>query len=113
MKFEQSSCHDLIDLIWTNDAALKLIYDRRAGTIKRYNVEALLFQLFSVGVLHFSQVTKHGSGIVILTREKASIHQLNVERYKMRDVYTSINTLAEETKRKYPYDTVLHSPLLN
>eukprot|EP00956_Cyclotella_meneghiniana_P036145 scaffold122296_cov63-Cyclotella_meneghiniana.AAC.1 len=39
MRFDKSSSHKLIDLIWSNDAALKLIYDRRAGTIKRYNVE--------------------------------------------------------------------------
>ena len=81
------------------------IYDRRAGTIKRYNVEGLLFQLFSLGILHLSHVSKSGSGMIVLTREKASINR--------RDVYSAVATLDESSTRKYDYDTVLRSPLLN
>ena len=55
-----------MELVWANEVALKLIYNRAAGTVKRFNVEALMLQLFAVGVLQFSHVTMVGLGIIVV-----------------------------------------------
>ena len=86
---------------------MKPIFDRVAGTVKRFNVEALMFQLFAMGVLQFHRVTKVGSGLIIITREKHSIQQLNIERYKRLDIYESVLTIDESERRKYPFVDVL------
>ena len=89
-----------------------MIFDRRSGTIKRYHVEGLMLQLFSVGILQLTHVSKNGSGMIILAREKASLNQFNNDRYKRKDVYKCIETLDDSKSRKYKYEELLISPAL-
>ena len=70
MSIDDKNHNTLVDFVWNNEVAVQLIFDRRAGTIKRYHVEGLMLQLFSVGVLQFTHVKKDGSGLIILAREK-------------------------------------------
>lgn len=109
IRFVKLPCQDLVELVWTNKVAMKLIYDRVAGTVKRFNVEALMLQLIAVGVLQFSNVTKVGSGMIVLAREKQSIQHMSVERYKRRGVYTPLITLDDSKDRQYPFLDVLQN----
>jgi hypothetical protein len=45
MKVIDYKCEALSNLIWKNDGAIALIYDRKRGTIQKNNVDALVMQL--------------------------------------------------------------------
>ena len=112
MTVDDKTRSGIVDMVWNNEVALQLIFDRRSGTIKRYHVEGLMLQLFSVGILQLTHVSKNGSGMIILAREKASLNQFNNDRYKRKDVYKCIETLDDSKSRKYKYEELLISPAL-
>lgn len=102
MAFNEESIDGVLDFMWNNDVAVELVFDHRKGTIRRYHVEALMIQLFAVGILQMTGVKRDGSGLIVLAREKATLQQYNQDRYKRKDAYTFIATLDEIKKdRKY------------
>jgi hypothetical protein len=107
MSFQNYKCENIANLIWKNDTAIKLIYDRSRGTIKKYHIEGLLLQLFSLGLLQFANVTVDGSGEVVIGREKPRGCMFNVEMYKNPNAYIGVDKFPHNKAREYDYNDLL------
>jgi hypothetical protein len=90
MAISSYQCPDLANLIWKNEVAIQLIYDRMPGTIAKYNVEALIVQLLNIKVLEISKVTTDGHGEIVLGREKINDSEFFTDKYKNKEIYTGI-----------------------
>jgi hypothetical protein len=106
MAIDSFQCPDLANLIWKNDVAIQLIYDRMPGTIAKYNVEALIVQLLNIKVLELSKVTADGHGEIVLGREKIEGSEFFTDKYKNTDIYDGIDRLVVQ-ERKYKFVELL------
>jgi hypothetical protein len=70
-------CDALSNLIWKNEDAIALIYDRKRGTIQKSNVDALMMQLIVLRIIDFQDIDKNGCGSLVLTREKTPFTPFN------------------------------------
>ena len=100
-------CDAMINLIWDDEVALMLIFDRKKGTINKYNVEALILQLFAVGILHLTNVSGSTSGEIVLTRDRVSMQHMMHDRFKSTQSYTGISQINDHKTRKYSYIDLL------
>jgi ABC-type microcin C transport system permease subunit YejB len=112
MAIDSYQCPDLANLIWKNEVAIQLIYDRMPGTIAKYNVEALIVQLLNIKVLEISKVTSDGHGQIVLGREKIVGSEFFTDKYKNKEIYNGIDMLVVK-ERKYKFDELLKSDKLH
>jgi hypothetical protein len=86
----------VINVFWRHPAALPFIFDRQKGTMKHYHVQAFIMQLFTVGILHFTDVDKEGSATVRLGRVANDSQNTKYdETYKTSNVYDELNVMKE------------------
>jgi hypothetical protein len=109
----------IVSLFWNNALGIQLIYDRKkGGTIKQYNVQALLMQLFTIGIFEFSDIDKDGNGYIRIVRDPTiqsyygadgKVIQLTsyMNRYKNFNAYKGL-ALIHDSKRKTTCYDLLH-----
>jgi superfamily II DNA helicase RecQ len=109
MAVTDHKCEALSNLIWKNDDAIALIYDRKRGTIQKSNVDALVMQLLTLRIIIFDKIDNKGSGIIALAREKSPYSPFNEYRYKNVNAYYGIKTarIADGKERKNKYHELL------
>ena len=56
-------CDALSNLVWKNEDAIALIYDRKRGTVQKSNVDDLIMQLITLRILKFQDIDKTGCGL--------------------------------------------------
>jgi hypothetical protein len=113
MKVIDYKCEALSNLIWKNDDAIALIYDRKRGTIQKNNVDALVMQLLVLCIVDFHGIDKNGCGTIILTREKTPFTPFNEYRYKNIKAYYGMTMVDSRKVRKNKYNDLLCKSSLN
>jgi hypothetical protein len=102
-------CDALSNLVWKNEDAIALIYDRKRGTVQKSNVDALMMQLITLRILEFQDINNTGCGFIVLAREKTPFSPFNKYRYKNINSYYGMEMirLADGKQRKNKYQDLL------
>jgi hypothetical protein len=112
MRVEDYKCEALSNMIWKNEDAIALIYDRKRGTIQKSNVDALVMQLLVLRIIDFQNIDKNGCGSLILAREKTPFTPFNEYRYKNVNAYYGMTMVDSAKLRKNKYNVLLRKPSL-
>jgi hypothetical protein len=115
MPVSEHKCEALSNLIWKNDDAIALIYDRKRGTIQKSHVDALVMQLLTLRIIVFDKIDKNGNGTVLLAREKTPFSPFNEYKYKNINAYYGVEMarIANGKERKNKYADLLANSSLN
>jgi hypothetical protein len=109
----------IVSMIWKNDLGIQLIYDRKKSTtIKQFHVQALVMQLFTLGIFEFADIDNDGNGCIRLTRDKTIQRfkgandtiipvTLYTYRYKNYHAYRGV-ALIPDNRRKDSCHDLLH-----
>jgi len=93
---QEATYDNLIKLVWDNETWIEQIFDKKKGTINKYNVEAMLLQLIAADILD----ARRYRGIFKWTLARESNSATSPFNYEKESVWCGINLISEQ-KRKY------------